>query len=64
MEAWIIVPKGEGDIVERVNPPRGRAACIEVTLFLEERVARKAFGRMPPGAQAGAEVVRVEVDIR
>lgn len=63
MTAWVIVPKGTGDIAERVAA-KGKRVGIALTLFVDAGVAQKAFDRLRADERLRAELVCVEVTIR
>lgn len=60
MRAWTIVPVGTGDLLSRVTGGRTDVG-VEVTLFLDEAVARKAHSRFRKAQRDLSEVVEVEL---
>lgn len=64
MNAWTIVPKGDGDLAARVGmKPDGKQA-LEMTLFAHPEHAKLALKKLPKAQQVGAEVVQVEITLR
>lgn len=64
MTGWVIVPKGEGDLVARLKLTPSAKAAIEVTLFLHPGQAEAALQKLPKGQRDLAEVKQVEVTLR
>lgn len=62
MVGWIIVPKGTGDLSERVGVKVGTYVALSV--FPDEGLARKMFEAMPEQERGQAELVQVEVTIQ
>lgn len=63
MNAWMIVPKGSGNLAERLAV-KGRNIGIAVTLFVDPQVARTSLAKMKEVDRERAEVVQVEITIR
>lgn len=64
MNAWTIVPKGEGDLSFRVGLKPGEKQAIEMTLFTHPEHAKAAWKKLPKAQQVLSEVIQVEVSVR